>query len=194
LQSCATIFRGTSQKIPVTSNPAGARIIVDGKDMGLTPLSVKLAKKRDHLIRLEKEGYAPLEMRALSRGAGGRALFILGNVIWGILAAMPGALLATEGLFGGMFGEEGAEDKMKGGELLMLLGFVGGWFGSVAVDSSSGATRSLRPQVLRVTLEKAEGGNPANVVFVTLRDWQNIRWIRIGCSGSNADAGIVFIR
>jgi hypothetical protein len=194
LQSCATIVRGTSQKIPVTSNPAGARIIADGKDMGLTPLSLKLAQKRDHLVRVEKEGYVPLEIRVLSRGAGNRALFVLGNVIWGIMAALPGAAISTKGLLGAMFGEENAEDKMKGGELLMLLGFVGGWFGSVALDSSSGATRSLRPEYLRVTLNKPEEGTPPSIEVITLKDWQNIRWIRIGCAGSNADAGTIFIK
>ncbi len=34
-QSCMTIMRGTSKKIPVTSNPSGAKIIVDGKEMDM---------------------------------------------------------------------------------------------------------------------------------------------------------------
>jgi hypothetical protein len=194
LQSCATIFRGTSQKIPVTSNPAGARIIADGKDMGVTPLSLKLAKKKDHLIRVEKEGYVPVEIRALSQGARGRALFMLGNFIWGFVAALPGAVISTGGLLGAMFGEEGAEDEMKGGELLMLLGFVVGWFGTVALDSSLGATRALQPEDVSVTLKKAEEGTPSDVVVMTLKDWENIRWIRIGCAGSNADAGTILIK
>ena len=45
-QNCATIFSGfrTSQKIPVTSNPSGAKIIVDGEERGYTPLNLKLKK------------------------------------------------------------------------------------------------------------------------------------------------------
>ncbi len=37
LQSCATIVKGTSQKIPVTSAPIGAKVLVDGTEMGTTP-------------------------------------------------------------------------------------------------------------------------------------------------------------
>ncbi|UCE23125.1 MAG: PEGA domain-containing protein [Candidatus Aminicenantes bacterium] len=33
--------------MPVTSNPLGAKIIVDGKEMGYTPLGLKLKKKKD---------------------------------------------------------------------------------------------------------------------------------------------------
>lgn len=32
-QGCATIIRGASQKMPVTSNPLGAKIIVDGEEI-----------------------------------------------------------------------------------------------------------------------------------------------------------------
>jgi hypothetical protein len=193
LQSCATIVRGTSQKVPVTSNPAGARIIVDGKDTGVAPLRLKLARKRDHLIRVELEGYVPLEIRVLSQGAGGNAFFYLGNFIWGFLAAMPGALLATEGLFGGMFGEEGAEDKIKGGEILMYLGFFGGWVGSIFLDSSLGATRELQPEVVSVTLKKAEEGTTPDVIFLTLKDWPKVKRVRIFCADSNAVAGTISI-
>jgi len=63
LQNCASIIRGTSQKIPVTSNPLGARIIVDGKEMGYTPLNLKLKKKKGCVIRIEKQEYNPLEIR-----------------------------------------------------------------------------------------------------------------------------------
>ncbi|NIO49571.1 MAG: PEGA domain-containing protein [Candidatus Aminicenantes bacterium] len=40
-QNCATIISGTSQKIPVTSNPSGAKIIVDGIEVGNAPLNLK---------------------------------------------------------------------------------------------------------------------------------------------------------
>jgi hypothetical protein len=38
-----------SQKIPVTSQPPGAKIIADGKDIGYAPLGLKLKKKAVHL-------------------------------------------------------------------------------------------------------------------------------------------------
>lgn len=42
--SCATIFTGTSQNIHFNSEPKGARIIINGLEMGRTPASIKLSK------------------------------------------------------------------------------------------------------------------------------------------------------
>lgn len=67
LQNCATMNRGTRQKIPVTSNPQGAKIIVDGEEMGYAPLNLKLKRKKNHIMRIEKEGFNPLEIR-ITRG------------------------------------------------------------------------------------------------------------------------------
>ena len=64
-QNCTTISRGTSQEIPVTSNPVGAKIIVDGKELGYTPLNLKLKRKKGHIIRIEKQGYNPLEIKII---------------------------------------------------------------------------------------------------------------------------------
>jgi hypothetical protein len=36
--------------------PAAARVIVDGKEAGVTPLVVDLARRSDHQIRIELAG------------------------------------------------------------------------------------------------------------------------------------------
>ena len=59
-QSCATIGRGTYQKIPVTSNPSGAKVIVEEEEMGYTPLNLTLKRKKGHIIRIERQGYNPV--------------------------------------------------------------------------------------------------------------------------------------
>ena len=41
-QSCATIIRGSSKEIPITSSILEAKIIVDGKEMGNTPSFLRL--------------------------------------------------------------------------------------------------------------------------------------------------------
>ena len=80
-QNCATIIRGTSQKIPVTSNPTGAKIIVDGEEMGYAPLNLKLKRKKSHVIRIEKQGYNPLEIRTTRKTSAGLSVFA--NIFWG---------------------------------------------------------------------------------------------------------------
>ncbi len=54
---CATAVYGTSENIPVASDPAGASVTVDGKPAGDTPLTVKLSRKHDHKIQIQKSGY-----------------------------------------------------------------------------------------------------------------------------------------
>ena len=61
-QGCMTIIRGSSQGIPVTSAPMGAKIIVDGEEIGNTPLNLRLKRKRSYVIRIEKQGYNPVEI------------------------------------------------------------------------------------------------------------------------------------
>jgi hypothetical protein len=54
---CATIINGTSQKIQVTSNPAGAAVAVDNKNTYTTPVRLRLERRRDHEFIFTKEGY-----------------------------------------------------------------------------------------------------------------------------------------
>ncbi|RZL67101.1 MAG: PEGA domain-containing protein, partial [Rhodococcus sp. (in: high G+C Gram-positive bacteria)] len=54
---CATIVKGTNQRIPVASEPASADVLVDGTFAGKTPTAVLLKRKNDHLITVKKDGY-----------------------------------------------------------------------------------------------------------------------------------------
>jgi len=53
------------QIIPVTSNPLGAQVHVDGQLIGYTPLSVDLEKNCCHVITLTKPGFQPLSVSIL---------------------------------------------------------------------------------------------------------------------------------
>ena len=92
LSGCATIVKGTTQVIPVSSDPTGARISVDGAPAGTTPATVTLSRKQNHMIVIEKEGFAP-ESVAVTKSMGGA---VAGNIIaggligWGV-DAMTGA-------------------------------------------------------------------------------------------------------
>ncbi|WKV10633.1 PEGA domain-containing protein [Marivirga harenae] len=61
--SCATIFTGTKQKVSIDSNPQGAKIVIDGQNLGVTPAKVKVDRELDALlyggkeIQFELDGY-----------------------------------------------------------------------------------------------------------------------------------------
>jgi len=61
IQLVARVLTGS---ISINSNPAGARVIVDGTDIGLTtPCTVQDLASGQHDIRLEKNGYQPYEFK-----------------------------------------------------------------------------------------------------------------------------------
>ena len=57
LCGCATILNGTSQKIPVSSEPAGVTLTVDSKNVYTTPVKLRLERRRDHALVFTKDGY-----------------------------------------------------------------------------------------------------------------------------------------
>lgn len=57
LCGCATILNGTSQKIPVSSEPAGALVTVDSKNIYITPVKLRLERRRDHALVFTKDGF-----------------------------------------------------------------------------------------------------------------------------------------
>ena len=76
---CATIVKGTTQEIPVASDPTGARVAVNGSPAGTTPTKVTLSRKQNHMITLEKEGFES-ESVAITKSMGGA---VAGNIIAG---------------------------------------------------------------------------------------------------------------
>lgn len=47
----------------VASDPAGARIVFDGKEAGVTPYENAKVKPGDHTLRLEKDSFVPLDLK-----------------------------------------------------------------------------------------------------------------------------------
>jgi hypothetical protein len=54
---CGTILQGMKQGIVVNSEPGGARVFVDGNEVGQTPTVVYLRRKTDHRVDLRLAGY-----------------------------------------------------------------------------------------------------------------------------------------
>lgn len=59
---CATIISGRHQKIPVVSNPSGAKVIVNGKECQSPCTLILKRSQRLYKVRVEKEGYEPVEI------------------------------------------------------------------------------------------------------------------------------------
>lgn len=57
LTSCATIVSGSKQTINFNSTPTNATVVVDGQEIGKTPLQTKLERKHDHNVEIKLDGY-----------------------------------------------------------------------------------------------------------------------------------------
>jgi len=88
---CATLFHGSTDKLEFSSDPAGAKVYVNGQLMGNTPLQLNLASKHTYTIEFRKEGY---ENRTVlvnaSVGAGWIVLDVLGGLVPVIIDAATG--------------------------------------------------------------------------------------------------------
>ena len=55
---CATVLNGTTQKVPVRSDPPGAAVVVDGGvQTHTTPAVIQLKRKHKHVLTLSLAGH-----------------------------------------------------------------------------------------------------------------------------------------
>lgn len=62
---CATLMNDSPQTIKITSDPSGAKVVIDGVDHGVTPVTTELPTSLDHSVTVEAAGY-PAETVQLS--------------------------------------------------------------------------------------------------------------------------------
>ena len=164
--SCGMMITGEGmQRIPITSVPMGATVIVNGVEQGRTPLILDLAKKaRGRVIRIEAPGYQPVEIRLAKKESVGP---IFGNLLLGLL---PGGVPAVAYSL--------AHDG-KGFFPVWLLSAAA--FGAIftAVDSASGLIGEFVPKEVTVRLKKADGTPRVVTIFLDADEFRNIKWIRV---------------
>ena len=56
-------------RLEVVSRPAGARVIIDGREAGTTPLTAPALAAGQHTIRIELDGYRPWSTTVRAAGA-----------------------------------------------------------------------------------------------------------------------------
>jgi hypothetical protein len=144
LSGCASVVhkapgfgRGTTlQEIEVTSEPAGARVFLGGNALGVTPARVRLTRKNpNHVLRLEKEGYLPIDIPLRRKVSGA----VAGNIPFGLLALNP------------LSGPNGLADNPWSRSEQVAWAFILPAIG-VGVDFLTGAAYTLPPHV-HATLE-----------------------------------------
>lgn len=55
--ACGTLMNGRTQNVVVQSEPAGARLVIDGVDYGKTPVSAELPRQKRLTGLVLKDGY-----------------------------------------------------------------------------------------------------------------------------------------
>ena len=87
--SCATILKGSRETVDITSDPSGARVQINGIDVGTTPVSAKVNGTDDQLIQVRKEGFDSRSMMIRSTvGAG----WVIVDIICGGLPLLIDAI------------------------------------------------------------------------------------------------------
>jgi hypothetical protein len=166
---CATLTRSKMQRIPVTSSPVGATVIVNGTQQGVTPLEIRVARKgKGQIIRIESSGYNPVEIRPQRKMSAGP---IAGNFLIGLI---PGAVPAIA------YSLVHDDEKGDGTRTMLIWVLAAAACGAVltAIDSS-GSGYELNPRDLTVTLSKADGTLRVDTMLVEAEDFRNIKWIRV---------------
>lgn len=135
LSGCATVVKGRTQTVPISSDPSGAEIILNHVPMGITPAQLELRRKNDHLITLQKEGYAPASVPVLKS---------VGGAVWGNILA--GGLIGW-----GVDATTGAQYNLSPETVFVRLRPMSG--GEIPQEESRTATGIARLRELDQALE-----------------------------------------
>ena len=88
---CATIFSGGREDISFSSEPSGAKVLVNGQNEGVTPVTLAFKKGKEYTIEFVKEGFNSKTLRlSYSIGAGWLILDILSGLLGVIIDAATG--------------------------------------------------------------------------------------------------------
>ena len=172
LPSCATLTRKSEQRIPVTSSPVGATVIVNGMAIGVTPLAMRLPRwEKGRVIRIESRGYNPVEIRLRRKFS---ADSIPGNFLLGLV---PGILPAMAWLGSSHTKTEPSEERTILSIYFKSAVVLGAIF--ALTDIGSGKAYTATPKNLTVTLTRADGRPRVDTMIIDADDFLNVKWIRV---------------
>lgn len=157
---CATMANGTVQRIPVTSDPPGARVLVDGRPAGVTPTRIAVSRRiREPVVEIEMDGFRPAVHRLKRRED-------LGAVL--LDAALGVAVISVVGRL--MRGDEGS---LGFGQTMgvFALGAVPG-----IIDYGNGAAFRFRRSRIDTVLSALRQSQGSVVTFLDSRRVVEVLW------------------
>lgn len=86
---CATILKGSRESLTVVSQPAGAKVQINGIDVGNTPLTTRVNGTNDQLVMVRKDGY---ETRTILVASSVGAGWIVVDFLCGVLPLLVDAV------------------------------------------------------------------------------------------------------
>lgn len=168
------------QTIPVTSRPAGALIHIDGQYAGITPVNLKLDRKINHVIRIELEGYKPVQIVLETKRVRSPDDKIAGAILLGPFLVLAG------GFLGAWLGNTAFPDPNFSDHLNPCSTSVGALIGAtpgfyfIFKNLSSSFKTALQPSSLYISLEKAESVDiKVKTIILKAEKAHNLRWIRV---------------
>lgn len=88
---CATIFHGSTDTVNFTSDPAGAVVMIDGVNMGKTPVMLELKSNKTYNIEYKLEGHGSKNYIINNKVGGGWVILdILGGLLPVVVDAATG--------------------------------------------------------------------------------------------------------
>lgn len=88
LGGCATVTRGTTNDIQMTSEPSGALAVTSLSQQCTTPCGIKVSRKDEFSVVFSKPGYSDLTIGVKTQVAGSGAAGFAGNLILGGVVGM----------------------------------------------------------------------------------------------------------
>ncbi|HHN78272.1 MAG TPA: PEGA domain-containing protein, partial [Phycisphaerales bacterium] len=83
LAGCATITRGTTDTLVITSEPPNADVRLSNGLTCRTPCSLAVKRNQNLVVKITREGYEPVEATVTPKVAGAGAAGMAGNVVLG---------------------------------------------------------------------------------------------------------------
>jgi hypothetical protein len=88
LGGCATITRGISDQIQITSEPSGVRATTSMGHSCTTPCTLTVSRKDEFTVKFEQAGYETQEVPVKTGVAGAGAAGFAGNIVIGGVVGM----------------------------------------------------------------------------------------------------------
>jgi len=85
---CATVTRGTTDQITVTSEPSGAHVTTSLSQSCSSPCTFNVSRKDEFIVKIEADGYKAQEIPVKTQLAGSGAAGFAGNLVLGGVIGM----------------------------------------------------------------------------------------------------------